>query len=377
MRRPGLGLVAVIVAAALLGGAVSAGIVLMAVDGGGTTTIVRAPGSSPAEQGAVAESPERTGGAGTSIGDLYDRVSPSVVLIEATISQEIPTPFGPQRQQGASSGSGFVYDEEGHIVTNAHVVAGASEVRVVFGGSQEVTAEVRGTLLASDIAVLKVDPADVPAPALPLTDSDAVDVGDEVIAIGNPFGLERTLTSGIVSALQREIQAPDGTPIADVIQTDAAINPGNSGGPLLDTAGRVIGVNTQIASQGGGNDGIGFAVPSNTVMRVADQLIAGGEAELAYLGVAGQDLEPQVAASAGLPEDLRGVLVEQVIAGSGAERAGLREGDAITALDGEQVNDSRGLTAAILDNEVGDEVTVSIVRDGGETEIVATLGPRP
>ncbi len=262
-------------------------------------------------------------------------------------------------------------------MTNAHVVDGAERISVSFGDNQPLEAEVTGALVATDLAVLKVDPAKVPASAIPFADSSRLDVGDPVIAIGNPFGLERTATTGIISALQREIQATDGAIITDVVQTDAAINPGNSGGPLLDEEGRVIGVNTQIVTRGGGNEGIGFAVPSNTVEKVVDQIIATGSAELPFLGVGGPDLTSGVAEQAGLPATLRGVLIESVTPGSGAEDAGLQAGDVIVALDGEEVRDQADLSSAIVGHEVGEKVTVTIVRDGDRTTIDATLGARP
>jgi putative serine protease PepD len=313
----------------------------------------------------------------TQVAQIYDEASPSVALIQAEVTQETLSPFGPQGGSGTASGSGFVYDDKGHIVTNAHVVEGADAITVSFGDREALDAEVTGILVGSDLAVLKVDPSQVPAEALPLADSSSLDVGDPVVAIGNPFGLERTVTTGIISALQREIQAPDGTTIRDVIQTDAAINPGNSGGPLLDEEGSVIGVNTQIVSQSGGNEGIGLAVPSNTVEKIVDQIIATGKAELPFLGVGGQDLTPEVAAGVGLPTDLRGLLVEQVTTGSGAAKVGLREGDVITSVDGEPVTDQNELSSAIIAHDVGETVKITIVRDGDRQTVEATLGPRP
>jgi putative serine protease PepD len=257
------------------------------------------------------------------------------------------------------------------------VVEGATRITVSFGDQEEVQAEITGSLAATDLAVLEVDPAEVPATALPLADSSVLDVGDPVIAIGNPFGLERTVTTGIISALQREIQGTDGSIIADVIQTDAAINPGNSGGPLLDEEGRVIGVNTQIITQSGGSEGVGLAVPSNTVKKVVDQIIATGRAELAFLGVGGAGLSDALATQAGLPTDLNGLLVQSVTRGSGADEAGLREGDVIVSLGGQEVSNQADLSSAIVSRDVGDEVSVTIVRDGERRMIEATLGARP
>ena len=211
--------------------------------------------------------------ASSSAGAVYKRVSRSVVEISAGGSQ------------GRAQGSGFVYDRNGHIVTNQHVVAGASSVSVSFWNGTEAEATVVGTDPSTDLALLKrrrTRGAPVP---LRLADSSAVDVGDPVFAFGSPFGLEGTITSGIVSALHREMTAPNNYTITDTIQTDAAINHGNSGGPLVDTIGRVIGVNAQIESESGGSDGVGFAIPSGTVRAIARQLIATGEVEHAYLGI--------------------------------------------------------------------------------------------
>jgi S1-C subfamily serine protease len=371
-ERGRLSTVAVATVAAMVGGAASAGVVLIAQgdDSPPEPTASIQPAVAPSDSARAAEEPaaeptptiERT-----SVGDVYAGTSPSVALIEATVSGQSDSPFGPGGGGGQASGSGFVYDDQGHIITNAHVVDGATEVQVSFDGAREIPAEVRGTLESTDVAVLSVDPAEIPAGALPVADSDSVEVGDTAIAIGNPFGLERTVTSGIVSALERTVEAPDGAPITDVIQTDAAINPGNSGGPLLDAAGRVIGINTQIASQSGGNDGVGFAVPSNTVTRVADQLIANGEAELAYLGV--QSAAPEA------NED--GVRIEVVTGDSGAAAAGVEAGDLVTAVDGEAVSDPGDLTAVILSKGVGDQVSLTIVRSGETLTIDATLGSLP
>ncbi len=386
-RGTGAATIAVALVAAVLGGLATAGglAVTGVLDGGGSQTAAEvrpvATPSSAARAEAGLDTPARNPAMAergrTQVARIYDETAPSVVLIEADVTRPTQSPFGPQGGSGASTGSGFVYDDAGHIVTNAHVVDGAERISVSFGDNQPLEAEVTGTLVATDLAVLKVDPAKVPASAIPFADSSRLDVGDPVIAIGNPFGLERTATTGIISALQREIQATDGAIITDVVQTDAAINPGNSGGPLLDEEGRVIGVNTQIVTRGGGNEGIGFAVPSNTVKKVVDQIIATGSAQLPFLGVGGPDLTSGVAEQAGLPATLRGVLVESVTPGSGAEDAGLQAGDVIVALDGEEVRDQADLSSAIVGHEVGERVTVTIVRDGDRTTVDATLGPRP
>ena len=216
-----------------------------------------------------------------------------VAFIRSQIVQKTQSVFGfPQQQQSTATGSGFLIDNDGHILTNAHVVDGAKSVTVQLGDGAQQSAQVVGSDPSTDVALLKVDNTEGAQP-LPLGDSTKVQVGDPVVAIGNPFALDRTVTSGIVSALQRQIQAPNGFSISDVIQTDAAINPGNSGGPLINGAGQVIGINSQIESQSGGNEGVGFAVPIKTAADVASQLENGGQVHQAYLGISGGDIDPR------------------------------------------------------------------------------------
>jgi S1-C subfamily serine protease len=268
------------------------------------------------------------------------------------------------------SGTGFVIDRDGTIVTNAHVVAGAEQVQVRFEDDVPgVEAEVLGRDESSDLAVLRVDASHTQnLKPLQLADSDTVKVGDLAIAIGYPLSLERTLTAGIVSAVGRAIQAPNGFSIDKVIQTDAAINPGNSGGPLLDAAGRVIGVNSQIAtaSGGGGNIGIGFAVPSNAVRQVVPQLRNGAAIRRAYLGVTSET-----------DNSGRGARVTQVVAGSPAERGGILSGDIVSAIDGQPVRSSQDVVGAIASRRPGDEVTVEIQRAGVQQSLRVTLGTQP
>jgi putative serine protease PepD len=288
----------------------------------------------------------------TQVGRVYDAAAPGVVSVQA----------------GPASGTGFVVNRDGTLVTNAHVVASADTAQVSFGDSgRTVSAEVLGTDVSSDLAVLRVDPGSVGRlRPLPLANSERVRVGDAVVAVGNPFGLDRTATAGIVSAVGREIRAPDGFQIDHVIQTDAPINPGNSGGPLLDARGRVIGVNTQIATggSGSGNVGIGFAVPSNTVRDVLPALARGERIERPFLGVT----------SAPHPS---GAEIQGVTPGSPAQAAGLRAGDVITGVDGDPVQDPDDVSAAVSGFEPGDEVEIEVTRDGEQRTFDVELGTRP
>ncbi|HEX2468032.1 MAG TPA: trypsin-like peptidase domain-containing protein [Solirubrobacterales bacterium] len=332
---------------------------------------------------------------GATVNEIYRKDSPGVVQVEATRgAQSGPLdPFGPQGGGGEATGSGFVIDEDGHIVTNAHVVEDAESVQVTLGDDGDaLDAEVVGTDPSTDIAVLKIDaPADQLHP-LPLGDSESVQVGDPVVAIGNPFGLDRTVTAGIVSALQREITAPNGFTIRDAIQTDAPINPGNSGGPLLDASGRVIGVNSQIEASGGnGNVGIGFAVPIDTTREVAQQLIDDGEVQHAFLGLSGTDLTPEIADVINLDRD-RGALVQSVVPDSPADEAGIEAGEAevtidgqpvrvggdvIVAVDGDAVQEMADVIAAVDSKQPGDELELTLLRGGDERTVTVTLGDRP
>ncbi len=277
-------------------------------------------------------------GSELSVNDIYARSAPGVAFISADVTSEDQSlnPFGlPEQRQGTATGTGFVIDEDGRIVTNAHVVDGAQEIEVKLGESEETYAgEVLGADASTDIAVVEVDaPADELEP-LPLGDSAEAAVGDAVIAIGNPFGLDLTATAGIVSAIQREISAPNGFLIPDAIQTDASINPGNSGGPLLNAAGEVIGVNSQIESAGGpGNVGIGFAVPIDTTREIAQQLIDAGEVEHAFLGISGTDVTPEIAEVLNLDVE-SGAIVQSIVPDSPADEAGVEAGESEVSIDG-------------------------------------------
>jgi putative serine protease PepD len=315
MTRTAVNRTAAFLAAACIGA--GGGIAAYAAlhDGGTKTTVVRAAASS--HPAAAQTTP-------LSVNEIYRRTRGSVVQVTAGSGASVD-PFG-DRGRSSAQGSGFVYDSQGHIVTNQHVVDGADSVTVSYSDGTTRKAHVVGSDPSTDLAVLEVDSPKADAAPLELADSDAVQVGDGVVAIGSPFGLAGTVTSGIVSALHREIDAPDAAPIENAIQTDAAINHGNSGGPLLDAEGRVIGVTSQIESGSGGNDGVGFAIPSNTVRRIVDQLISSGKVEHALLGVR---VERARSGS--------GVRIESVQAGSGAARAGLKAGDVIVRADGKAV----------------------------------------
>ncbi|HZN89973.1 MAG TPA: trypsin-like peptidase domain-containing protein [Thermoleophilaceae bacterium] len=354
------------------------------IETGDSQTVVRqSPITAPASD---------TGSAGgRTVGDIYDDEGRGVAFISATgVSSEESSPFGAP-QEGTATGSGFVVDREGTILTNAHVVEGADSVSVNFEeGGEEIDAEVKGVDPSSDLAVLKVDPADVDhLNPIPLGDSSKVEVGDPVVAIGNPFGYSRTVTTGIVSGLQREIQAPNGFQIPNVIQTDASINPGNSGGPLLDSRGRVIGMNSQIATGGGqGSVGIGFAVPVNTAKQLLPQLKKGGEIKRAYLGIQMSDVTAEVAKELDLPVDA-GALIAEVTDGGPADDAGLegsdgtsdqgapQGGDVLVEVDGDTINSSDDVAAAIADNSPGDEIEVVYYRDGDRETAKVELGERP
>ena len=376
--------------AGVLGGLVVlvVGAVLIAtdvIDTGDDNTVVRqSPITSPVL--------ERSDGNGRTVQDIYEKEGAGVVYIEAQGVQAEESPlFGVPPSEGTATGSGFVIDDNGFILTNAHVVAGADQVRVRFDEeSDSVEAEVKGVDPDTDLAVLKVNPDDADLRPLPLGNSGDLRVGDPVVAIGNPFGFQRTVTTGIVSALQRQIQAPSGFSISDVIQTDAAINPGNSGGPLLDGNGRVIGINSQIATGGAGSGsvGIGFAVPVNTAKKLLPDLREGGEIERAYLGIEMADVTETLADDLNLPVQ-DGALITNVVDGGPADDAGLKEGDTplgegfnaggdvIVEVDGKEVKDSDDVGAAISDNRPGDEVEVVFYRGDEKKTVTVELGKRP
>ena len=300
------------------------------------------------------------------VGDIYKQTGDSVVEITVTSAGQAGPTGGTGGTQQAT-GSGFVYDTQGHVVTNQHVVDGAQSVSVKFANGRTYSATVVGADPSTDLAVIDVNaPAAVLKP-LELGDSSAVEVGDGVIAIGSPFGLDQTVTTGIVSALHRQITSPNNFSIDNAIQTDAAINHGNSGGPLLDMQGDVIGVNSQIESDSGGNDGVGFAVPSNTISQIVGSLIDDGSVTHAYLGVAIDDSS----ATAG------GASLAEVRAGTPAARAGLENGDVITKFGDQSVGSADELRRLVDSKQPGNQVELTIKRNGETQTVTVTLGTRP
>jgi S1-C subfamily serine protease len=369
---------ALVAAAAVGAGGGAATFAALDSERGATTTIQEVADAAPQPVASTSES--------LSVSEVYEKAYKSVVEITTTLSQSSPTGG---EQQGSGQGSGFVFDADGHVVTNHHVVDGAQSVSVRFWDGSTYDATVVGTDPSTDLAVIEVDaPADMLAP-LALGDSGSLSVGESVVALGSPFGLEGTLTSGIVSALNREMTSPNNFTISNSIQTDAAINHGNSGGPLLNAAGEVVGVNTQIKSESGGSDGIGFAIPSSTVASIVPQIIAGGSVEHAYLGVGVASLSEPVAAELGVPT---GAMVTEVREGTPAAQAGLRAatgsamvagqsyptgGDVITAVDGAAITDGASLQSAVDAKRPGDTVSITYTRDGASTTVQVSLGTRP
>jgi len=313
---------------------------------------------------------------------LYNNVAPSVVLIYADVRS-------PDGRSGGATGSGFVIDSEGRIITNYHVIEGASQIEVNFFDGRIARAEVVGLDPDSDLAVIQV--SDVPVESLrPLVlgDSNTLFVGQEVIAIGAPFNQAWTMTTGIVSALDRSILGLTNFSIGSAIQTDAAINPGNSGGPLLNLRGEVIGVNSQIISRSNSSSGVGFAIPSNLVGRVAEELVADGSVDYSYLGISGGQINLNVIESLNLPNDTRGVFVSGVEPNSPADAAGLRNpagtqnrltsADIIVAIDGEQMGGMPDLISYLASStSPGQSVTLTVLRDGRLVDLQVTLSNRP
>jgi S1-C subfamily serine protease len=391
--RAKLARAATLAAASLLGGLVALGGAALTGDlGGDTTTVVR---TSPSPTAAAQVSDDK----GLSVSEIYSRAAPGVVQITSTdnSAQDTPSlsPFElPNASPGQALGSGFVIDKAGHIVTNYHVIEGADQIEVSFSNQDTLRATLVGTDPSTDIAVLRVEATSRSLTPLVLGNSGVVRVGDPVVAIGNPFGLARTATAGIVSAVQeRTIAAPNGYPIDHVIQTDAPINSGNSGGPLLNDRAEVIGVNSQIAPAQGssGNVGIGFAVPANTVKEVVAQLVATGQVNRAYLGIGGTTVNAELGRVFRLPVDA-GVLVEVVGDATPAARAGLRAGststvvagegytlggDLIVAVAGKRVASLEELRDVLADHKPGETVKLEIYRGHRQQTLDVTLGRQP
>jgi S1-C subfamily serine protease len=381
--------VAVVGAVLLLTGAVKS-------KGGGTTTIEQSTSAPIASTSSGGEGGE----GGNTVDEIYKADGDGVAFIESTIppeeSAESFNPFGEPESQGGgtATGSGIVVDDKGHILTNNHVIEGADKIEVKLGASDtEYQAEVVGTDPSSDLALIKVNAPGSELDPLTLGDSSKMEVGDPVVAIGNPFGLDRTVTSGIVSALQRQIQAPNGFSIDNVIQTDAAINPGNSGGPLINGNGEVIGINSQIETGGGndGNVGIGFAIPINTAKEVIQELETNGSVEHAYMGISGIPIFSQLAKAVNLPVT-EGVLIETVEKGGPADKAGLEAGttpatiegaeivlggDILVEVEGKKITSMEQIIEVVNGKKPGDEVTLKYLRDGKEKTATVTLGTRP
>ena len=372
--------IAVVLAAGLIGIGVGAGAFSALESEPQTRTVVQATGAEPV----VAQSEPR------SVNSVYQAVRDSVVEITVAGAEEDPS-FGTPGQdpEPRGQGSGFVYDSQGHIVTNAHVVDNGSDFTVTFRDGSRQDATLVGADPSTDLAVIKVAAPASKLKPLRLADSNALRVGDSVVAMGSPFGLEQSVTTGIISALGREMTAPNNFAIDNSIQTDAAINHGNSGGPLLNLAGEVIGVNAQIRSESGGNDGVGFAIPSNTVKDIAGRLVSGGSIRHAYLGVGSQTVDEAAADALDIP---RGAMVTEVRDGTAAARANLQPatgqrtiqgevyatgGDVITEVDGRTVSGADALRREIDARSPGDEVKLTVVRGGDTRTVTVTLGERP
>jgi S1-C subfamily serine protease len=398
-----------LVGAAVLGSALALGGAALFGAFDSTTTTIRVPVASAAtSQVPVNEARATVGARALTVNEIYRRAAPGVVQVTAT--QVVSTPnvepfFGfpfprqgrqqqQQQQQAEALGSGFVITKAGDIVTNYHVVAGARSVDVSFSNNESMKAKIVGTDPSTDIAVLQVNAHSRALTPLPLGNSDTVRVGDSVVAIGNPFGYDRTVTAGIVSALQRVIQAPNSYSIDHVIQTDAALNRGNSGGPLLNASGEVIGVNSQISTGGSGssgNVGIGFAVPINTVSTVVAQIIRSGHAEHPFIGITALAVNRSAARLFRLPVS-HGLLVARVQPGSGAANAGLRAGtqsatlagetyplggDLLASIDGIQLYSIEQLRDAISTKKPGDDVKLVVYRGDQQRTVTVKLGRQP
>jgi S1-C subfamily serine protease len=372
------GLIAVVIGAIL--------IATGAIDTGKKTTVVRQ--SAIGQPQAAADT---HGAPGKTVHEIYSKVGPGVAFIQARVQQSSSSLIpGGGSGSGTATGSGVALDKRGYVLTNAHVVEGGTNVTVRFGKQDPVDAKIVGRDPSTDLAVLKVDPSKTKLSPLQLGDSNKVQVGDPAIAVGNPFGLDNTVTTGIISALQRSIDAPNGFSIDHVIQTDASINPGNSGGPLLDASGKVVGINAQIETGGGGNGsvGIGFAIPIDTAKQVVPQLEKSGHIEHAYIGITTAPVTKQDASDLNLPID-HGALVQNVTPGSPAAKAGLKAGhtqtssglvaggDLVIEVDAKKIVTPQDIASAIALKKPGDAVQIKFYRGHKLQTATVTLAKRP
>ncbi len=349
---------------------------------GETQTAVTIPG--PESQSSQFTSTPAQTGSSMDPSQLYDKYAGSVVQIVSTFPGQSNIFHASQSQTGV--GSGFVATSDGYILTNAHVVTDensqsaqrATDIEVNFNDGKKARATIVGyDLTSSDVAVIKVDPQGLTLVPVTLGDSDAVKVGEPVVAIGSPFEYASTLTSGIISATKRTVESPQsGFSIQNALQTDAAINPGNSGGPLINARGEVIGLNEQIATSSGGNEGVGFAVPINTAKQAMEQILSKGSVDYAWLGVVGQTLDPATASAKGLSVD-KGALITEVVSGAPADNAGLKAGDVITKIDGQDMSSMENVSGSLAQHRPGDKIKVTYNRDKESHEVEVELAKRP
>ncbi len=358
----------------IVGGAVAGGAIALAVASGSTTThsvtttVVQSPGASSVPTSVSANR-------GLSVNQIYRQASPGVVdiLVTSQSSGGAGGLFGGS-QQTQGEGAGVVYDKKGRILTDEHVVAGATSVKVKFQDGYIATAKVLGTDPSTDVGVIQVNAPASELHPIPFADSSAATVGDQVVAIGSPFSLPETTTTGIVSAVGRSITAPNNYTITAAIQTDAAINPGNSGGPLLDASSRVLGLNDQIQTNSGSSAGVGFAVPSNTVARIANTIIAGRSVKHSYVGV---ELNPNTSGGAQISRQPDQQGTPPVRPGSPAAAAGVQPGDVITAIDGKPITSTSQFIQTIDKFPPGTKITLTVKRGGATKQVPLTLGNRP
>jgi putative serine protease PepD len=349
----------------IIAGAVAGGAIALAVASGGGGTTTNSTTTTVVQSRGIGLPTSLSSSKGMSVNQIYRQAGPGVVDITVTQSSNSGVgPFG-GTQQTQGEGAGVVYDTKGDILTDEHVVDGASSVTVTLENGHKYRAKVLGTDPSTDVAVIHVDAPSSDLHPIPFADSSSAQVGDPVVAIGSPFSLPETVTDGIVSAVGRSINAPNNYTITGAIQTDAAINPGNSGGPLLDGNGHVLGLNDQIQTNSGSNSGVGFAIPSNMVARIANEIIAGKSVKHAYVGVFLNS------SSSG------GAQISSVQAGSPAQHAGLQPGDVVTAIDGKAISSTQQFIETVDTYAPGRTITLTVKRDSGTQTLKLTLGTRP